>query len=193
HRFRPRIHTDSVSSAWVLNMLRQHYPTPEGCPHCATFSTKTLEKRLRVAATGKSDPCLSAQPREEPMECPQSSSSWGDMMDSVSPVLLLLFEDPLVGEEDDDDEVLSTILEDEDNDDEDAILPPNQPRLRVKQSYRGQQEVAVYLRHQYSFRKGLETALRVSLSHPFRMFHFSKENTQCPLFFSLSRRQCTIG
>lgn len=58
------------------------------------------------------------------MECPQTSSLWGDMMDSVSPVLPSLFEDPLLGEEDDDGEVLSTILKDEDDDHEDAILPP---------------------------------------------------------------------
>lgn len=62
------------------------------------------------------------------MDCPQASSSWGEMMEKVSPVLPPLFENPLAGEEDDDDEVLSTILEDEDDDDEDAILPPMQSR-----------------------------------------------------------------
>ncbi len=92
------------------------------------FLAKTQEQRLHVAVAGKSDPCLSAQPREEPMECLQAASSWGEMMERVSPILPLLFEDPLAGEEDDDDEVLSAILEDEDDDDEDAILPPNQLR-----------------------------------------------------------------
>ncbi len=38
------------------------------------------------------------------MDCPQASSSWGEMMERVSPVLPLLFEDPLTGEEDDGDE-----------------------------------------------------------------------------------------
>ncbi|KAF4108386.1 hypothetical protein G5714_011145 [Onychostoma macrolepis] len=79
---------------------------PEGCPHCLKFSVKTRERRVRVAVAGKSDPCLSTQPREEPMDCPQASSSWGEMMERVLPVLPPLF-DPLAGEEDDEDEVLS--------------------------------------------------------------------------------------
>lgn len=62
------------------------------------------------------------------MDCPQASSSWGEMMEKVSPVLPPLFEDPLAGEEDDDDEVLLTILEDKDDDDEDAVLLPMQSR-----------------------------------------------------------------
>ncbi|KAF4105641.1 hypothetical protein G5714_013303 [Onychostoma macrolepis] len=83
---------------------------PEGCPHCSKFSVKTQEWRLCVAVAGKSDPCLSAQPSEEPMDCPQASSSWGEMMERVSPVFSPLFEDPLVGEEDDEDEGEGDIL-----------------------------------------------------------------------------------
>ncbi len=79
-----------------------------------------------MAVAGKSDPCLSAQTREEPMDCPQASSLWGKMMERVSPAPL--FEDPFLGEGDDEDKVLSAILEDEDDDDEDAILPPIQSR-----------------------------------------------------------------
>ncbi len=96
----------------------------EGCPHCPKFSVKSWEWRLCMAVAGKSDPCLSAQTREEPMDCPQASSLWGKMMERVSPAPL--FEDPLLGEGDDEDKVLSAILEDEDDDDEDAILPPIQ-------------------------------------------------------------------
>ncbi len=81
-----------------------------------------------MAAAGRSDPCLSAQLREELMECPQAGSSRGEMMERVSPILPPMFEDPLAGEEDDDDKVLPAILEDEYDDDEDAILPPNQSR-----------------------------------------------------------------
>lgn len=54
------------------------------------------------------------------MDCPQAANTWRDMMESVSPFLLPLFEDLLAKEEN---YVLSTILEDEDNDNEDAILP----------------------------------------------------------------------
>ncbi len=46
-----------------------------------TRKVKTRERRLHVAVAGKSDPCLSAQPREEPMDFPQASSSCGEMMD----------------------------------------------------------------------------------------------------------------
>ncbi len=79
-----------------------------------------------MAVAGKSDPCLSAQPREEMMDCPQASSSCGEMMERVSPVLPTLFEDPLAGEEDNEDEVFSAILKDEGDNDEDIILPPIQ-------------------------------------------------------------------
>ncbi len=78
------------------------------CTSClGAKHAQTRERTLHVAVAGKSDPCLSAQHREEPMECPQASSSWGEMMERVSPILPPLFEDPLAGEEDDDDEVLS--------------------------------------------------------------------------------------
>lgn len=59
----------------------------DSCPHCASFSTKTWERRLRVAVMGKKDPCLSSQPRKEPMECPQALDTWGEIMENVSPIL----------------------------------------------------------------------------------------------------------
>ncbi|XP_042604297.1 uncharacterized protein LOC109086203 [Cyprinus carpio] len=102
-------------SCLVAKHAQPALSNPEGCPHCAKFLVKTRERRLRIAVAGKSDPCLSAQTREELMDCPQASSSWGEMMEKVSTVLPPLFEDLLAGAEDDDD-------------DEDAILPPMQSR-----------------------------------------------------------------
>lgn len=51
----------------------------ESCPHCKMF-----------------------KPKMEPMECPQTSSLWGDLMVRVSPVLTPLFKDLLAGEKDND-------------------------------------------------------------------------------------------
>ncbi len=66
------------------------------CPHCMKLLAKTRERRLCVAVARKSDPCLSAQPREEPMKCSQAASSWGEIMERAS-LLTPLFEDPLAG------------------------------------------------------------------------------------------------
>ncbi|KAI7805394.1 putative GAG protein [Triplophysa rosa] len=80
-------------------MLRQPYPTPRAVRTALGSRLKPEKGDCKWRSQGNRTHA-SAQPREEQMECPQTTSSWGDMMESVSPVLPLLF-DTLAGEEDD--------------------------------------------------------------------------------------------
>lgn len=105
---------------------------PEGCPHCSLFPSRVLERRVRVAATNKGDPCFSPPPAEEAKQ-PSASCSWGEYMDEFSPQLPPLFGSVGITdvreEDDEDDEAIARMLEDDgEDDDEDAILPPNPSR-----------------------------------------------------------------
>ncbi len=103
---------------------------PDCCPHCSQFPLSVLECRVRVTATNKGDPSLSAPPAEMNEVVLRAQCSWGELMDEISPELPPLFEsDPLAGdkeEEDEDDEAIARLLEEDlEEDEEDAILPPN--------------------------------------------------------------------
>ncbi|KAI5102388.1 hypothetical protein C0J45_7740, partial [Silurus meridionalis] len=102
---------------------------PECCPHCALFPSRVRERRLRVAAANKRDPCLSPLPAERDEAASQAQCSWGEFMDEVSPVLPSVFESHSLldnkGVEEEDDEVAHFLEEDLEDDEEDAILPPD--------------------------------------------------------------------
>ncbi|KAI5108305.1 hypothetical protein C0J45_1899, partial [Silurus meridionalis] len=102
---------------------------PECCPHCALFPSRIRERRLRVAAANKGDPCLSPLPAERDEAASQAQRGWGEIMDEVSPVLPSLFESHSLldnkGVEEEDDEVAHFLEEDLEDDEEDAILPPD--------------------------------------------------------------------
>lgn len=67
---------------------------PQSCLHCEPMPEKIRERRLRVAASSKQDPCLSgtAPKASTSAHLPRASSSWADMMDAESPEMPPLFD-----------------------------------------------------------------------------------------------------
>ncbi|RXN30130.1 neuron navigator 3-like protein [Labeo rohita] len=105
----------------------------ESCSHCRVMPARVLEQRLRVAASSKDDPVLSAVPSSTKGAHPsplRDTPSWGDIMDSESPEFTPLFDQQLLaegdeveGDEEEDKEMLARLLREEPDDEEDdAIL-----------------------------------------------------------------------
>ncbi|KAI2647103.1 Malformin synthetase mlfA [Labeo rohita] len=105
----------------------------ESCLHCRVMLARVLEQRLRVAASSKDDPVLSAVPSSAKGAQPTTlwdTPSWGDIMDSESPEFTPLFDqqllaegDEIEGHEEEDEEMLARLLQEEPDDEEDdAIL-----------------------------------------------------------------------
>lgn len=110
----------------------------DSCATCSGMSSKTLERRLRVAAAPNAVPPLSASLSGDAEPAKPPSRSWGDIMDSSDfpPLLTQLDEDVTMGGlGDEDDDVSSDILaEDPEDDDDDAILPHQPSRPPSSQS-----------------------------------------------------------
>ncbi|KAL0199141.1 hypothetical protein M9458_007681, partial [Cirrhinus mrigala] len=94
----------------------------ESCSHCRVMPARVLERRLRVAASSKDDPVLSAVSSSVKGAQPsplRDTPSWGDIMDSESPEFTPLFNqqllaegDEIEGDEEEDEEMLPDDEED---------------------------------------------------------------------------------
>uniref|UniRef100_G3PNM0 Uncharacterized protein n=1 Tax=Gasterosteus aculeatus TaxID=69293 RepID=G3PNM0_GASAC len=96
---------------------------------------KIWERRLRVAASSKQDPCLSgtAPKASTSAHLPRASSSWADMMDAESPEMPPLFEQLLElepGGEDAEGDPNSDLLDVDDMEEEedDSTFPVEPPK-----------------------------------------------------------------
>ncbi|XP_077949128.1 uncharacterized protein LOC120812025 [Gasterosteus aculeatus] len=108
---------------------------PQTCLHCEPMPEKIRERRLRVAASSKQDPCLSgtAPKASTSTHLLRASSSWADMMDAESTEMPPLFEELLeleLGGEDAEGDANSDLLDVDDIEEEedDSTFPVEPPR-----------------------------------------------------------------
>ncbi len=102
----------------------------ESCAQCRVMPARILERRLRVAASSKDDPVLSAVPpsaKGAQPSLPWDLPSWGDIMNSESPEFTPLFDQQLLaegdeGDEEEDEKMLARLLRDELDDERPMML-----------------------------------------------------------------------
>ncbi|XP_056307255.1 uncharacterized protein LOC130219008 [Danio aesculapii] len=120
----------------------------ESCVHCQAMPMRILERRLRVAASSKDDPVLSAAPssaNDAKSSPPRDLASWGDIMEVESPVYEPLFDqqllaggDEMEGDEEEDDETLARLLRDEPDDEEEDVIRPSSHTSRPTSAQSGE-------------------------------------------------------